>query len=55
MSSDNIRKIYVKWNILFGSGRLKKGWIDCEKNDMKEKGVNDAVTSETGEWKIPIS
>ena len=24
---------------------------DCMRNDMKEKGVNDAVTSDRGEWK----
>ncbi|CAH0719281.1 unnamed protein product, partial [Brenthis ino] len=34
-----------------GRGRLKKRCIDCMRQDMKEKGVNDEMTSNRGEWK----
>ena len=34
-----------------GTGRPKKRWMDCVRNDMKDKGVNDSVTVDRGEWK----
>ena len=32
-------------------GRPKKRWTDCVTNDMLEKGVNDTMTVNRGEWK----
>ena len=32
-------------------GRPKKRWMDCVANDMLEKGVDDAMTPNTGKWK----
>ena len=34
-----------------GRGRPKKIWMDCVTNDMLEKGVDDAMTANRGEWK----
>ena len=34
-----------------GRGRPKKRWMDCVTNDMLEKGVDDAMTANRGEWK----
>ena len=34
-----------------GRGRPKKRWMDCVRDDMNEKGVNDSVTFDRGEWK----
>ena len=34
-----------------GRGRPKKRWMDCVTNDMLEKGVDDAMTVNRGEWK----
>ena len=28
----------------------KKRWMDCAKNDMKEKGVNDSMTIDRMAW-----
>ena len=35
-----------------GRGRPKKRWMDCVTNDMLEKGVDDAMTANRGEWKM---
>ena len=34
-----------------GRGRPKKRWMDCVKNDMKEKGVSDSMTDDRTAWK----
>ena len=47
MRSDECESVYG----LRGKGRPKKRWMDCLRNDMKEKGGNDTVTSDRGEWK----
>lgn len=39
----------VRGNV--GRGRPKKGWMECVKNDMNMKGVNESMTSDRGEWK----
>ena len=31
-------------------GRPKKRWMDCVTNDMLEKGLDDAMTANRGEW-----
>ena len=33
-----------------GEGQRKDA-MDCVRDDMNEKGVNDSVTSDRGEWK----
>ena len=35
-------------------GRPKRRWMDCVTNDMLEKGVDDAMTANRGEWKKMI-
>jgi hypothetical protein len=32
------------------SGRLKKIWMDCVKDDMRIKGVSMEITSDKREW-----
>ncbi|PZC75290.1 hypothetical protein B5X24_HaOG206492 [Helicoverpa armigera] len=34
-----------------GRGRPRKRWIDCLKEDMKQKGVDVSMTSDREEWK----
>ena len=34
-----------------GRERLKKIWMDCVTNYMFEKGVDDAMAANRGEWK----
>ena len=31
--------------------RGRKRWMDCVKNDMKEKGVSDSMTDDRTVWK----
>ena len=36
---------------MMGINVAKKRWIKCVMHDMLEKGVNDAMTANRGEWK----